>query len=293
MRRNWPDLASNVAKLSPCKAQQLDPSVCLKVPKGGRHVLEVVSVSGYSKREDRGQEAFSGKSMSARRGGLLHGTKVATTGGWKPVETLVAGDLVRTLDHGFQEVRRVCVDRIVVPGDERRAEHLPVLVPSRAAYNGRPVWLMPEQGMALDQGKLGLGVKGISIVPARMLSGVGRLQSQTPAQTFDVTALFFDQDEVVFIEGGFQAYCPAGRMVAALGPESAYQVADAEDADLLIEAVAIKGDISPFANPLGALPAPIPQEPIFPIRPPSGIRRPGRPGRPNAPALFLRPEWMA
>lgn len=255
-------------------------------------MLELVSVSGYSKQEDRGQGAFSGTAVSVRRGGLLHGTKVATTSGWKPVERLVAGDLVRTLDHGFRELRRVCVDRIVVPGDERRAEHLPVLVPSRAAYNGRPVWLMPEQGMALDQGKLGLGIEGLAVLPARMLSGVGRLRSGTPAQTFDVTSLFLDQDEVVFIEGGFQAYCPAGRMIGAAGATSTYEVADPEDADLLIEAVAIRGDISAFANPLGALPAPIPQEPIFPIRPPLGIRRPGRPGRPTMPALFLRPEWQ-
>ncbi len=255
-------------------------------------MLEVVSVSGYSKQKDRGLRAFSGTAVSVRRGGLLHGTKVATTSGWKPVERLVAGDLVRTLDHGFCELRRASVDRIVVPEDERRAEHLPVLVPSRAAYNGRPVWLMPEQGMALDQGKLGLGVEGISIVPARMLSGVAQLQSRAPAQTFDVTSLFFDDDEVVFIEGGFQAYCPAGRMTGAAGATGTYQVADAEDADLLIDAVAIKGDISPLANPLGALPAPVPQDPIFPIRPQVGVRRPGRPGRPDVPALFLRPEWQ-
>ncbi len=255
-------------------------------------MLEVVSVSGFSKCDDTGQLAYLGKAVSARRGGLLHGTKVATTGGWKLVESLVAGDLVRTLDNGFQQLLRVCDDRVVVAGDERRAEHLPVLVPSRAAYNGRPVWLMPEQGMALDQSKLGIGIDGISILPARMLSGVGRLQSQTPAQTFDVTSLFFNQDEVVFIEGGFQAYCPAGRMVAAMGATGAYKVADAEHADLLIEAIAIKGEISALANPLGALPAPIPQEPIFPLRPPMGIRRPGRPGRPNMPALFLRPEWQ-
>ncbi len=256
-------------------------------------MLELVSVSGYSKREVKGRQAFVGQAASARRGGLLHGTKVSTTGGWKRVERLVAGDLVRTRDHGFKELRRVCVDRIVVPGDERRPEHLPILVPSRAAYNGRPVWLMPEQGMALDQGKLGVGIEGISIIPARTLSGVGRIESSTPAQSFDVTSLFFDEDELVFIEGGFQAYCPSGRMNtgSSRNPE-AYEVADAEHADLLIEAVTGKGNLSALTNPLAALPAPIPQEPIFPIRPALGVRRPGRPGRPNMPALFLRPEWQ-
>ncbi len=147
--------------------------------------------------------------------------------------------------------------------------------------------------MALDQGKLGVGIEGTSIIPARMLSGIGRLESSTPAQSFDVTSLFFDEDELVFIEGGFQAYCPSGRMnVGSSRNSELYQVADAEHADLLIEAVATKGDISAFANPLAALPAPIPQEPIFPIRPAIGMRRPGRPGRPTMPALFLRPEWQ-
>ncbi|SDW61299.1 Hint domain-containing protein [Ruegeria halocynthiae] len=257
-------------------------------------MLELVSVSGYSKRDVKGPQAFAGKAASARRGGLLHGTKVSTTGGWKRVERLVAGDLVRTLDHGFQELRRVSVDRIVVPGDERRSEHLPVLVPSRAAYNGRPVWLMPEQGVALDQGKLAVGIEGISVIPARLLSGVGRLKSDTPAQSFDVTSLFFDQDELVFIEGGFQAYCASGRMSAApVRNRVRYEVADDEHADLLIEAVENRGDISALANPLAALPAPMSQEPIFPIRPSMGIRRPGRPGRPDVPALFLRPEWKS
>ncbi|EEE37777.1 hypothetical protein RKLH11_1614 [Rhodobacteraceae bacterium KLH11] len=249
-----------------------------------------MSVSGYSKRDENGQQVFSEGAVSARRGGLLHGTKIATTIGWKPVERLVAGDLVRTLDHGFQELRRVCVDQIVVPGDERRPDHLPVLVPSRAAYNGRPVWLMPEQGMALDQGKLGVGVDGLRVIPARMLSGVGRLKSDMPAQSFDVTSLFFDRDELVFIEGGFQAYCPSGRMNAISSGN--YEVADAEDADILMEVVAKKGDVSAFANPLGALPAPVPQEPMFPIRPALGVRRPGRPGRPTAPVLYLRSEWQ-
>ncbi|WP_298854446.1 Hint domain-containing protein [uncultured Ruegeria sp.] len=223
----------------------------------------------------------------------MHGTKIATTGGWKPVERIVVGDLVRTLDHGFKEVRRISTSVVVIPADERRTEYLPIFVPARAAYNGRPVWLMPEQGMALNLTKIDAEAIGCSIVPARLLNGAGRLMSQAPGSSFEVRSLFFDDDQVIFVEGGLQAYCPSGRFNMRGTPNGpTYDVADEDVAADLVNSIASRGDMSALANPLGALPAPIPQEPIFPIRPPSGVRRPGRPGRPNAPVLFLRPEWQ-
>ncbi|NOD35993.1 hypothetical protein GS624_06685 [Ruegeria sp. HKCCD5849] len=231
--------------------------------------------------------------MNARRGGFLQGTKIATTSGWKPVERIAVGDLVRTLDHGFKEVRRISTSTVVIPADERRAEYLPIFVPARAAFNGRPVWLMPEQGMALSLSKIDEGAEGISVVPARVLNGAGRMMSQAPGSSFEVSSLFFDEDQVIFVEGGLQAFCPSGRFsMRGTAQVQAYKVVDETAAEDLVNSIAIKGDMSALANPLGALPAPIPQDPIFPIRPPSGVRRPGRPGRPNAPVLFLRPEWQ-
>lgn len=253
-------------------------------------MLEVVSISDFS--EEVGQRV-SREAVTARRGGFLYGTKVATTSGWKPIERVAIGDLVRTLDHGFKEVRRISTDQVTIPDGETRPEYLPIFLPARTTYNGRPVWLMPEQGIALDLGKVDREVEGCAIVPARLLCGIGRLTSQAPGSSFDVSTLFFDQDEVIFVEGGLQAYCPSGRFGMRTPTQRfGYQVAEESAAETLIETIAQRGDMSALANPLGALPAPIPQEPIFPIRPPSGVRRPGRPGRPNAPALFLRQEWQ-
>lgn len=253
-------------------------------------MLKVVSVSGLS--EDRFLTAPN-EMVSVRRGGLIHGTKVATPSGWKSAEVLEAGDLVRTLDNGFQEVRRVSRERVGIPEGEVRPDFLPVRVPSRAAYNGRAVWLMPEQGLALTPSSKTADHEEVSIVPARMLSGQFRFSSQTPAREFTTTSVFFDQDEVIFIEGGLQAFCSACRIRSLSGPSRrAYAVLDEDEAHDLVTSIANAGNMSALANPLGALPAPIPQEPIFPIRPPSGVRRPGRPGRPNVPALFLRPEWQ-
>ncbi|NVO55821.1 Hint domain-containing protein [Rhodobacteraceae bacterium B1Z28] len=252
-----------------------------------------MSFSGFSDQSGNVDQTNAGDAVNARRGGFVHGTKVATTSGWKLVERIIVGDLVRTLDHGFKEVRRVSTSWVSISDGETRAEYLPIFVPARAAYNGRPVWLMPEQGLALDLSKTDPETDGFSIVPARMLSGRCRLTSQAPGPSLEVSTLFFDKDEVIFVEGGLQAYCPSGRFSMRTEPNHpSYQVAEEDAAVTLIESIANRGDMSALANPLGALPAPIPQEPIFPIRPPAGIRRPGRPGRPEAPALFLRSEWQ-
>lgn len=256
-------------------------------------MLKVVSVSGFSDLSEQDVSVKTSEAVNARRGGFMRGTKVATTGGWKLVERLAAGDLVRTLDHGFKEVRRISTTWVIIPADETRTDFLPVFVPARVAYNGRPVWLMPEQGVAVDLGKIDPDMGGHSVVPARMFSGRGRLISQAPGSSFEVLSLFFDNDEVIFLEGGLQAYCPSGRFTNRADPEQVtYHVAEGEAASALVDTIAVRGDMSVLANPLGALPAPIQENPIFPIRPAVGMRRPGRPGRPNAPVLFLRREWQ-
>ncbi len=217
----------------------------------------------------------------------MYGTKVATKGGWKLVEELSPGDQVRTLDNGFQQVCRVATDCIVVPSNETNVENLPVRVPSHAVYNGRPVWLMPEQGVALDNTKFDPAPTNIPVslpvVPARVLSGIFRITSDTPSSYFDICSLFFDQDEVIYIEGGFRAYCPSGRFGSRnVAGNASYEVIGGEAAAELICKTAHRQDISILANSLGALPAPIMEHPIIPIRPIRGNRRPGRPGRPVA-----------
>ncbi len=255
-------------------------------------MLQVVSFSDSSDLDENIQPNLSLSAVTSRRGGFVHGTKIATDRGWTKVERLSLGDMVRTLDNGFRKVRRISTDLVSIPKGENRIENLPVQVPAQAAYNGRPVWLMPEQGMALDHSKIDKNSDGVSVLPARLLSGTCRLRSRSPGSSFEISSLFFDDDEVIFIEGGFQAYCSAGRFNNRTGGRKAYEVLNEDSAAGWIDIISRKADISAFANSLGALPAPIPQEPIFPIRPPKPKRRAGRPGRPGIPTLFLRPEWQ-
>ena len=248
-------------------------------------MLNVQSVLSYSDVPEGQIQDSPATALNSRRGGFVHGTKIATDRGWKAVEDLQAGDLVRTMDNGFQQVCRISTDCISVPVNENRTENLLVRVPSNTLYNGRSVWLMPEQGMALDNTKLTNGPITLPIsmpvVPARMLSGTFRLTSGTPASYFDVCSLFFEQDEVIYIEGGLRAFCSAGRFGSTGRPQNAsYKIVDAEQSDELVDSVAHSRDIAVLANSLGALPAPIQQNPIFPVRPVKAARRAGRPGRP-------------
>ncbi|WP_170400199.1 Hint domain-containing protein [Ruegeria arenilitoris] len=248
-------------------------------------MLKVESVIDFAERSEYQGGAEPQAALNARRGGLVHGTRVATKAGWKLVEELRAGDFVRTLDNGFRPVSRVATDCITVPPGETNAENMPIRVPSNAAYNGRPVWLMPEQGVALDSTKLNhdpitLPVS-MPIVSARLLSGMFRITSDVPASYFDISTLFFDQDEVIYIEGGFRAFCPAGRFGSGgIYGASPYEVVAGEAAADLIYLTTRNGDIGVLANSLGSVPAPVFDHPIVPVRPVRGARRPGRPGRP-------------
>jgi len=248
-------------------------------------LLKVESILGFSERPGYQNRGEPSSALNARRGGLVHGTKVATKGGWKLVEELRLGDLVRTVDNGFQKICRISTDCITVAANESKPENMPVRVPSNAAYNGRPVWLMPEQGVALDNTRLDHDPNARTacqpVVSARLLSGMFRITSDTPASYFDVSSLFFDEDEVIYIEGGFRAYCPSGRFSAhSIRTAASYEVVGEQAAADLIYLTGRRGDVGVLANSLGSLPAPIFDHPIVPVRPVRGTRRPGRPGRP-------------
>ncbi|WP_271948015.1 Hint domain-containing protein [Ruegeria faecimaris] len=238
-------------------------------------MFEVVSDMGISDVPESRTQFETRVELNARRGGLIHGTRVATVDGWTPIEDIQPGDLIRTVENGFKAVRRISVDTISVPTEESRIEYLPVRVPPSAVDSPGAIWIMPEQGIALEH-----GTADLTVVAARKLSGLFRIKSDVPASSFDVSALFFDEDEVVYMEGGMRAFCPSGRFGGHSGTSAGYQIAESETAAELVEDIRTEGRVAALANPLGALPAPISLEQVVPLRPSRGARRPGRPGRP-------------
>ncbi len=208
----------------------------------------------------------------------------------------MAGDLVRTLDQGFQQVLSVNHEEMFLPTEGLLARHLPVHVPANTVYNGRSVWLLPDQNMLVDTRGTGSECESRhAAVPARNLNGFHGMKSHYPGQHLKVATLLFAREEVVFIEGGMLAHCRSISPSLRVGRDKIsekYPVLGGKDATELVNKIAQMGDTSALANQLGVLPAPITQDPVFPLRPVGGVRRPHRPGRPKLLPLFLRSEWQ-
>ncbi len=258
-------------------------------------MFQVKGVLGFSVASGEMNPSILKEVISTQRAGLMHGTKVATISGWKRVEAVEAGELVRTVDHGFCKVQIAISDHIAMPGGNLHDDYLPVRLPARAGFNKNPVWVLPEQYLVVNQGGLESSGEDIAVVPARMLNGTFGITAQSPDMNFQVRSLCFEFDEVVYIEGGFQAFCK-GRDNShhRRSPWDAkiYFRPNEQEALELIREVSVKDQFSAIANRLAALPAPIAQGPVTPVHPKSGRRREGRPGRPSHNALLLRPEWQ-
>ncbi|WP_171052540.1 Hint domain-containing protein [Ruegeria sediminis] len=224
-------------------------------------------------------------SVVTRRSGLLHGTAVLTDRGWRPVEKIVAGDLVRTLDHDFQQVASTEREVLALPDDGLSEENRPVRVPAGSVFNKRPLWLMPEQGMLVDCDAVSeFADDRQAVISARLLKGVCGIASGLPGARLGLATLSFATDEVIYVEGGMMAYCPSmatKRWTSGAANKKGYAVLSGAQAEGVAKQLARLNDATTLASPLGELPTAIPNKPVLPVRPVNVDRRPGRPGRPK------------
>lgn len=141
--------------------------------------------------------------------GIVAGTRVATTMGWRPVEALASGDLVLTFDHGMQplrDIRRRTVSvRCNVPAD------WPIAVPAGRLGNRAPLLLMPEQPVVIES-DLAETLFGdpFVLISAADLDGCGDIGRIRPDRVIELVNLGFDDDQVVFANSGAMFLCPAG-----------------------------------------------------------------------------------
>ena len=161
------------------------------------------------------RDACSGRNMAGVAGiasGFAAGTEVATTLGWRRVETLEPGDRVLTFDHGSQPVRAV-QRGFLWRGAAPCPEPLwPLLVPEGVLGNSAPLTLMPEQSVLVESDMAeDLYGDPFVLLPARYLEGALGIRRVAPALgvTVEVIVPLFDQPEIAFANGSALVFCPA------------------------------------------------------------------------------------
>ncbi len=151
--------------------------------------------------------------------GLVAGTQVATETGWRPVETLCAGDRLLSFDNGVQPIVDLQREHLGAVAAGRPVAALQAIkVPVAALGNDAPFWLMPDQGVLLESDKA-LEILGdpFALVPARALVGVNGIRLAAPGGGVTVTTLAFARDEAIYTAGGPLLYCPRPRSVIGEG----------------------------------------------------------------------------
>lgn len=171
--------------------------------------------------------------------GIVAGTNVATPIGWRPVESVVAGDQVLTFDGGMETV--VAVERLTVfPETHGESyEDWPLHVPAGALGNREDMVILAQQPIMLES-DAAEAIYGdpFALVPAAALEDFRGIKRVEPEGIIEVVRLRFAKDEIVFCNVGGLFHCPAtsdilGRIFGeTVAPE--YQVLPMAEAELIV-----------------------------------------------------------
>lgn len=170
-------------------------------------------------------------------GGMLAGTKVATSLGWRPVQAVAAGDLVLTFDNGMQRVSHVQTHILDLPQHTFDAEDCPLYVPAGALGNLADLIVMPGQSVLVEsdlaEDMLGDAFVAVS---ASALVGIDGIRPVLPADRFTVVTLHFARDEAIFGAGGVLFVCAGrGDMMQDLYEARSYPVLPEDMARMIVQ----------------------------------------------------------
>lgn len=149
--------------------------------------------------------------------GLVSGTLVETATGWRPIETLNAGDCVQTLDGGLARVLHL--DRRNLPPESET----PVLRLPGGLYDAcSDLLLLPGQHLLIDT----LDDTESAGAPFALFPALALLNA--PAQRFrpqghlDIITPLFADEEVIYANTGVLLHCPGLADGANRYPEDSF-----------------------------------------------------------------------
>ncbi|WP_300519407.1 Hint domain-containing protein [Aliiroseovarius sp.] len=147
------------------------------------------------------------------RGGLVAGTRLEAADGWRPVERLMRGDAVYTLDGGLRQIIDIKREDLIPP---RR-----IMVPGGALDNCAGMALLPGQHVLIEAG-IAEDAFGSPLVllPAAALAGYRGIHWQEGQDRVEIVTLGFEEDEVVYGNTGALLHCPATTCMGESAPQS-------------------------------------------------------------------------
>ncbi len=143
--------------------------------------------------------------------GIIVGTRVATSMGWRDVGAIQEGDMVLTFDGGLQPLSGVRRRAMWSGAGACPPAFWPLVIPAGALENAKAMRLLPRQGVMLES-DVAEEVLGdpFALIPAAALDGVSGIERVFPNDPVEVIVLSFETDQVVFAEQGALLFCPAG-----------------------------------------------------------------------------------
>ena len=174
--------------------------------------------------------------------GLVAGTRIGTSMGWRAVEALAPGDMVLMFDNGLKPLVEVRRETFWL-SDAAMGDTAMVFVPAGAMGNTVDVMLLPEQGVLIES-EAACDAHGdpFAVIKARALDGFRGICRVPPQPQLEIITLVFANEEVIYAEGGILLHCP--RVMIRLDDLGAvaqgYDVKNDRDADFLVECMAVE-----------------------------------------------------
>ena len=169
--------------------------------------------------------------------GILVGTAIATSFGWRPIEAICCGDMVLTFDHGFRAVTGV--RRVLLWNGQGKcpAALRPVRIDANVLDNTQDVEVLPEQGIMVES-DAAVDYRGdpFAVLMPRSMEAYGFADNVEPSQPIEAIVLEFEDDEVVYGQSGLHFHIPkAGDLFVEVDPALQYKVLNTEETFEVLE----------------------------------------------------------
>ncbi|WP_298431039.1 Hint domain-containing protein [uncultured Jannaschia sp.] len=150
---------------------------------------------------------------------FANGTLIETKAGARPVETLAVGDMIRTMDHGWQPIRWIGCRRLADRDLAARPDLKPVRIAPGVLGNDRALRVSPQHRICVSgwRSELWFGEPTV-FVPAKALMACDGVHRDEAPGGVTYYHLLFDRHEVIYSEGcATESFHPGDIALDAVG----------------------------------------------------------------------------